>query len=77
MVKTADDKEKYICFPGQRLCAMTEYTVGGEGTYEKLGYLHASLSGVVRIRKHHKVVLTFFMRDYSLQFIYCRIIIYL
>ncbi|XP_053694804.1 exosome complex component CSL4 [Sabethes cyaneus] len=54
MVKTIDDKQSYICYPGQRLCAMTEYTVGGEGTYEKLGYLHASLSGVVRIRKQHK-----------------------
>lgn len=52
MVKTKD--EKYICYPGQRLCVMTEYTVGGEGTYEKLGYLHASLSGIVRIRKQHK-----------------------
>lgn len=58
MVKAANDGdngENYICVPGQRLCAVTEYTVGGEGTYEKLGYLHASLSGVVRIRKRHRV----------------------
>lgn len=60
MVKTAPatstgDGSNFICVPGQRLCAVTEYTVGGEGTYEKLGYLHASLSGVVRIRKRKKV----------------------
>ncbi|XP_058467156.1 exosome complex component CSL4 [Malaya genurostris] len=55
MVKTmVSESEKWLCFPGQRLCAITENTVGGEGTYEKFGYLHASLSGVVRIRKRHK-----------------------
>ncbi|KXJ80583.1 hypothetical protein RP20_CCG024456 [Aedes albopictus] len=58
MVKTVSEKDDgeatHICVPGQRLCAVSEYTVGGEGTYEKLGYLHASLSGVVKIRKRHK-----------------------
>ena len=44
-----------FCFPGQRICASDENTIGGIGTYERLGYIHSSLAGVVNVVKNEKV----------------------
>jgi hypothetical protein len=46
---------KYICVPGQRLCAINENTIGGNGTFERLGYLHANISGVVKVKNEEQV----------------------
>jgi exosome complex RNA-binding protein Csl4 len=35
------------CFPGQRICAANENTIAGTGTYERSGYIHSSLAGIV------------------------------
>uniref|UniRef100_A0A182LY86 S1 motif domain-containing protein n=1 Tax=Anopheles culicifacies TaxID=139723 RepID=A0A182LY86_9DIPT len=47
-------EQTLICVPGQVLCAASEFTVAGEGTYEKLGYIHATLAGIVHMKKREK-----------------------
>ncbi|XP_052867055.1 exosome complex component CSL4 [Anopheles cruzii] len=47
-------EQALICVPGQVLCAISESTLAGEGTYEKLGYIHAALAGIVRLKKRDK-----------------------
>lgn len=47
--------EHIICFPGQRICASNETTIGGIGTYERLGYIHSSLAGIVNVVKNENV----------------------
>ncbi|XP_058121990.1 exosome complex component CSL4 [Anopheles ziemanni] len=47
-------EQALICVPGQVLCAASEFVVASEGTYEKLGYVHATLAGIVRMKKREK-----------------------
>lgn len=47
--------DEIICFPGDRLCASDETTIGGEGTYERSGYIYASLAGFVETKVDEKV----------------------
>ena len=44
-----------VCFPGQRICAANENTIAGSGTYERLGYIFASLAGFVETNTQDKV----------------------
>lgn len=48
-------EEVVACFPGQRICASNENTIAGAGTYERLGYIHASLAGIVETKKNENV----------------------
>ena len=41
----ADLSDKRICIPGQRLSRADDTRVGGEGTYERGGFLYSSLVG--------------------------------
>lgn len=47
--------EIIACFPGQRICASNENTIAGPGTYERLGYIHSSLAGIVETKKEENV----------------------
>ncbi|ETN57850.1 exosomal 3'-5' exoribonuclease complex subunit ski4 [Anopheles darlingi] len=49
-----NSEQTLICVPGQVLCAISEFTVASEGTYEKLGYIHAALAGIVKLKKREK-----------------------
>ncbi|XP_055913463.1 exosome complex component CSL4 [Eupeodes corollae] len=40
-----------ICLPGQRLCLSDENTIAGQGTYERQGYIYATLAGTVDVRE--------------------------
>lgn len=46
-----------ICVPGQRLCLADEKenVVSGVGTYERQGYIYASLLGSVHVRQKSNV----------------------
>lgn len=44
-----------VCLPGQRLCLSDENTVAGQGTYERMGYIYATLAGTVNIREKDNV----------------------
>lgn len=35
------------CLPGDRLCASSENTIAGVGTYERAGYIYSSLAGII------------------------------
>lgn len=50
-----DIDETLVCFPGERICQANENTTAGEGTYERLGYIHSSLAGRIEIKKDDKV----------------------
>ncbi|CAB3374070.1 Hypothetical predicted protein [Cloeon dipterum] len=43
--------ERIICVPGQVLCASSNDHVAGQGTFERMGYIYASLAGVVKVEK--------------------------
>lgn len=45
-----------ICLPGQRLCLSDENTVAGQGTYERMGYIYATLAGTVNIKEKDNVI---------------------
>lgn len=47
--------DQIICFPGDRICASDESTIGGEGTYERGKYIHASLAGLVEKSSENNV----------------------
>lgn len=49
------NEKHLICLPGQRLCLSDENTVAGQGTYERQGYIYATLAGSVKIRNKDKV----------------------
>jgi exosome complex component CSL4 len=49
------DSSTLIAFPGQRICAADENTISGSGTYERLGYIYASLAGIVETKIENKV----------------------
>lgn len=49
--------DQIICFPGDRICASDESTIGGEGTYERGKYIHASLAGIVEKSNENNVSL--------------------
>lgn len=49
------NKKTIICVPGQRLCLSNENTVAGPGTYERHGYIHSMLAGVVSVTDKDKV----------------------
>uniref|UniRef100_A0A1A9WDC8 Exosome complex component CSL4 C-terminal domain-containing protein n=1 Tax=Glossina brevipalpis TaxID=37001 RepID=A0A1A9WDC8_9MUSC len=40
-----------ICLPGQRLCLSDKKTSAGNGTYERKGYIYATLAGTVNIKE--------------------------
>lgn len=44
-----------VAFPGQRICATSENTISGNGTYERLGYIYSSLAGIVETKFEDKV----------------------
>lgn len=50
-----NDLELIVCFPGDRLCASNENTIAGVGTYERSGYVYASLAGTVNRKNEDKV----------------------
>lgn len=41
--------DSLICVPGQRLCLLDKEHVAGQGTYERAGYIYATLAGVVDV----------------------------
>lgn len=47
--------ESLVCFPGERICSANENTIASEGTYERLGYIHASLAGKLEVKNEEKV----------------------
>lgn len=47
--------EIIACVPGERICASNENTLAGPGTYERLGYIHSSLAGIVETKKEGNV----------------------
>ncbi|XP_005181293.1 exosome complex component CSL4 [Musca domestica] len=49
--KSQRKHSKLICLPGQRLCLSDENTVSGQGTYERMGYIYATLAGTVHINE--------------------------
>lgn len=51
------NSDPVVCFPGDRLCAMSENTLAGTGTYERSGYIYASLAGIVDTKSEEKVCL--------------------
>ncbi|XP_014087626.2 exosome complex component CSL4 [Bactrocera oleae] len=50
----SDNAEVILCLPGQRLCLSEETTVAGQGTYERGGYIYATLAGSVQVKKKDK-----------------------
>lgn len=52
---TMDEENVFVCFPGQRICAVTENTIGSVGTYERQGYFYSSLAGIVETKTEDKV----------------------
>jgi exosome complex RNA-binding protein Csl4 len=50
-----ENSEVIACFPGDRICATNENTVAGSGTYERSGYIYASLAGIVETKAQDKV----------------------
>ncbi|KAE8740026.1 hypothetical protein FOCC_FOCC014471 [Frankliniella occidentalis] len=51
------DQETLVCVPGQRLSIADKNHLSGRGTYERLGYIYATLAGVVKIEKQDKASL--------------------
>ncbi|CAH0391261.1 unnamed protein product [Bemisia tabaci] len=47
-------EDKIICVPGQRLCLSDDEHVSGSGTYERQGYIYATVAGVVDLVKQDK-----------------------
>lgn len=47
--------ELVICLPGDRLCASSENTIAGVGTYERAGYIYSSLAGILETKTEDKV----------------------
>ncbi|XP_039960061.1 exosome complex component CSL4 [Bactrocera neohumeralis] len=50
----SDNAEAILCLPGQRLCLSEETTVAGQGTYERGGYIYATLAGSVQVKEKDK-----------------------
>ncbi|XP_011181780.1 exosome complex component CSL4 [Zeugodacus cucurbitae] len=50
----SNDAEEILCLPGQRLCLSEETTVAGQGTYERGGYIYATLAGSVQVKEKDK-----------------------
>lgn len=50
-----DNSDPVVCFPGDRLYASNENTIAGVGTYERSGYIYASLAGIVETKSEDKV----------------------
>lgn len=55
------DSNGLVCFPGERICAVNENTLSGEGTYERLGYIHSSLAGRLDVKHEDKVRFNFYI----------------
>lgn len=49
-----ENSDPIICFPGDRLCASSENTMAGIGTYERSGYIYSSLAGTVETTTEDK-----------------------
>ncbi|CAO1391062.1 unnamed protein product [Diamesa serratosioi] len=52
-----DEENVFVCFPGQRICAVTENTIGSVGTYERQGYFYSSLAGIVETKTEEKNII--------------------
>ncbi|KAK9496561.1 hypothetical protein O3M35_012508 [Rhynocoris fuscipes] len=39
------------CLPGNRICLAENKYISGPGTYERKGYIHASIAGIVNLNK--------------------------
>lgn len=50
----SDNADEILCLPGQRLCLSEEATVAGQGTYERGGYIYATLAGSVQVKEKDK-----------------------
>lgn len=51
------DSDTLVCVPGQRLSIADKSHQSGRGTYERLGYIYATLAGVVNVEKLDKALL--------------------
>ncbi|XP_034255084.1 exosome complex component CSL4 [Thrips palmi] len=51
------NNETLVCVPGQRLSIADKSHLSGRGTYERLGYIYATLAGVVKVVKQDKASL--------------------
>ncbi|XP_053950468.1 exosome complex component CSL4 [Anastrepha obliqua] len=49
-----EDIKEVVCLPGQRICLSEETIVAGQGTYERGGYIYATLAGTVRVKEKDK-----------------------
>lgn len=49
------NSDPVVCFPGDRLCASSENTLAGVGTYERSGYIYSSLAGTLETKTEEKV----------------------
>lgn len=49
------NSDPVVCFPGDRLCASSENTIAGAGTYERSGYIYSSLAGILETQTEEKV----------------------
>lgn len=56
-MKESDESKTLLCLPGQRICLSDESTVAGQGTYERQGYIYATVMGSVEIREKDTVSL--------------------
>lgn len=50
-----------ICVPGQRLCLIDKQHVSGQGTYERGGYIYATLAGVVDVVEKNGIQVKLFL----------------
>lgn len=50
-----ENSDPIVCFPGDRLCASSENTLAGVGTYERFGYIYSSLAGILETKTEEKV----------------------
>ncbi|KAL5274360.1 EXOSC1 family protein [Megaselia abdita] len=50
-MQEVEDSKTLICLPGQRICLSDESTIAGQGTYERQGYIYATVMGTVTTRE--------------------------
>lgn len=55
MEAESNDSKPRICLPGQRICLSDENIIAGHGTYERQGYIYASLMGTINVREKDNV----------------------
>lgn len=60
-----EESKPLLCLPGQRLCLSDESTIAGQGTYERQGYIYATVMGSVSIREKDNVSFRLNLRNPS------------